>query len=161
MIWCIAQPDDVLIRSARVLIAEDDRVTRNSARVALQLDGHLVAEAWDGPGVLEIVEAEPPDVLLLDLDLPGIDGIALLVEITRRAPSIPVIVMTACRESGLAGDLMRLGAAGLLHKPVNAADLRLAVRTALEDRSCDAIGQMPSQKRGNQPMGVGSDSKQN
>ncbi|HEY2586329.1 MAG TPA: response regulator [Tepidisphaeraceae bacterium] len=120
-------------RSARVLIAEDDRTTRNAARVALQLDGHLVAEAADGPAVLEIIQEEPPDVLVLDLDLRGIGGIFLLDEIAQRKLAIPVIVMTACRESGLVGDLMRLGASGLLHKPVTAANLKLAVRTALEE----------------------------
>lgn len=122
------------VTSARVLIAEDDRLTRNAARVALQLDGHLVAEASDGQTVLQILQAEPPDILLLDLDLPGIDGIALLVEAAQRARQVSVVVMTACRESGLAGDLMRLGAAGLLHKPVSAADLRLAIRTAFETK---------------------------
>lgn len=134
MVSCPIPSDQVSTPSARVLLAEDDRVTRNAARVALQLDGHLVAEAADGPTVLEILQAEPPDVLLLDLDLPGIDGIALLAEAAQRAPGVPVIVMTACRESGLAGDLMRLGACGLLNKPVSAADLRLAIRTALEPR---------------------------
>lgn len=132
MVRSLIPSQAVLVPGVRVLIAEDDRLTRNATRVALQLDGHLVAEAADGQSVLEILEAEPPQVLLPDLDLPGIDGIALLVEVARRAPSIAVIVMTACRESGLAGDLMRLGASGLLHKPVSAADLRLAIGTALE-----------------------------
>jgi DNA-binding NtrC family response regulator len=132
MVSCPIPSDQVSIPSARILIAEDDRITRIAARVALQLDGHLVVEAADGPTVLEILVAEPPDLLLLDLDLPGIDGIALLAEAARRARRIHVVVMTACRESGLAGDLMRLGASGLLHKPINAADLRLAIRTALE-----------------------------
>ena len=119
--------------SSRVLIAEDDRTTRNAARVTLQLEGYLVAEAVDGPEVLEILEAEPPDVLILDLDLPRIGGISLLDEMAQRKLKIPVIVMTACRESGLVSDLMRLGASGLLHKPVTAADLKLAVRTVLEE----------------------------
>ena len=125
--------NETAIRPARVLIAEDDRTTRNAARVALQLDGHLVAEATNGIEALEILRAEPPDVLLLDLDLPGIGGISLLDEIAQRKLAIRVIVMTACRESGLAGDLMRLGASGLLHKPVSAADLKLSVLTAPED----------------------------
>lgn len=140
MLGCQIPSDPVSTPSARVLIAEDDRVTRNAARVALQLDGHLVAEAGDGPMVLEILATEPPDVLLLDLDLPGIDGIALLAEAAQRARGVPVIIMTACRESGLAGDLMRIGASGLLHKPVNAADLRLAIRTALEPKEIRRYG---------------------
>lgn len=135
MLSCSTPSISSVTRSARVLIAEDDRVVRNAARVALQLDGHLVAEAADGPAALEILEAEPPDVLLLDLDLPGIDGIALLAEVVRRKVKAAVIVMTACREAGLAGDLMRLGAAGLLHKPVDAADLRLSLRTLLEENA--------------------------
>jgi DNA-binding NtrC family response regulator len=134
-------------QSARVLIAEDDRLTRNAARVALQLDGHLVAEAGDGPAVLEILEAEPPDVLLLDPDLPGIDGITLLIEIARRKPAMPIVVMTAYREAGLAGDLMRLGAAGLLHKPVTAADLKLSLRTTLEHKA-DGLLTRPSSEAG-------------
>lgn len=141
MVSCLIPSKRITKRSARVLIAEDDRVTRNAARVALQLDGHLVAEANDGPAALDIVRTEPPDVLLLDLDLPGIDGIALLVEIAARKLAIQVIVMTACREAGLAGDLMRLGAGGLLHKPVSAADLMLSVQTALEETGRPALSE--------------------
>lgn len=134
MVSSLISSNDAPVAAVRVLIAEDDRVTRNASRVTLQLDGHLVAEAPDGQSVLGILEAEPPDVLLLDLDLPGIGGIALLAEISQRKLAILTIVMTACREGGLAGDLMRLGAVGLLHKPIHAADLRLAIQTALEDR---------------------------
>lgn len=133
MLDCLIPSKQPASGPARVLIAEDDRVTRNAARVALLLDGYLVAETGDGPAALEVLNTEPPDVLLLDLDLPGIDGIALLVDIAERKLPVRVIVMTACRESGLAGDLMRLGAVGLLHKPFNAVDLRLSLRTALDE----------------------------
>lgn len=122
---------------ARVLITEDDASLRAVMRINLQLDGHLVAEASNGREAMNIVCAEdPPDIVLLDLTMPGVDGYTFLQELNALdpRPASLVIVVTADRTPGLASDLMKLGAAGFVLKPVRRDDLKRIMKAALAKR---------------------------
>ena len=119
---------------ARILITEDDQAMRAVMRITLQLEGHLVAEAANGREAMNILLAEdPPDVVLLDLSMPGVDGYTFLKELNAMhpRPASLVIVVTADHTPGLAADLMELGAAGFVHKPVRKDDVRRIMEAAL------------------------------
>ena len=120
--------------AARILITEDDPSTRAVMRITLQLEGHLVAEAANGREAMNILLAEdPPDVVLLDLSMPDVDGYAFLKELNAMnpRPASLVIVVTADRTPGLAADLMDLGAAGFVHKPVRRDDVKRIMEASL------------------------------
>ena len=119
-------------KAATVLIIDDDPRIRAALRSLLEHDGHNVHEATGGLHGLETAEAIRPDVVLLDLAMPGING----VETCRRlkaSPStatVPVIMVTgsAEREDRIAG--IDAGATDFLTKPVDSQDVRLRVRNA-------------------------------
>lgn len=122
----------------RILLTEDDRASRSVMRVALQLEGHLVAEAKDGAEALRIIAREDaPDVVLLDIAMPVINGFEFLqaVNAMDQRPKTKIIVVTADRTPGIAHELMELGADGFLRKPLDRDDLRHLLATALPDRA--------------------------
>ena len=120
-----ARPRPVSARSRRVLVVEDSPDARQSLRLLLELAGHEVETSEDGPGGLAKVQAFRPDVALIDLGLPGMDGYAVAREIRRR-PETRAIRLVAVTGYGQAEDRRRAIAAGFdLHvtKPVDASML--------------------------------------
>ena len=114
----------------RVLIVDDHPVVRRGLRVLLEVqDGFEVAgEAGDGPAALALAAGRSPDVILLDLKLPGMDGIAVLGELAARGCAARVLVLTSMTEPASAGAALRSGAAGVLYKDVDPDALVRAVR---------------------------------
>jgi two-component system OmpR family response regulator len=114
-----------------VLVVEDDTDARSIFRDALRGAGFGVREAADGLDALRILEWEQPDVIVLDVRLPTLDGISVREEMAANAQSrdIPVIVVTA-------GDIdrQRISKARILRKPIPPDDLVDAVRSALKTR---------------------------
>lgn len=113
------RPERVASRPAAptVLVVEDDPHLRDMLRLALELDGYQVKEASDGYRALGQVEHEQPDVVLLDLMLPGLDGLSVVRALGERGlhGQVPVILMSA---SGLSEQAAaRAGAAAFLNKP--------------------------------------------
>lgn len=126
------------MQSIRVLIVEDDIATRAVTRITLQVEGYLVAEAANGIEAMRILNSEdPPDVVLLDLAMPRMDGFAFLEAINAMRPTPPssVIVVSADRTSGVASELMSLGAAGFVRKPLGREDLRNIMKIVLARRA--------------------------
>ncbi len=85
---------------ATILVAEDDRAIRFSLACSLRADGYVVIEAGDGDEALARIEREHPDAVLLDLKMPGRDGLAVLAELGPALADLPVIVITALRWLG-------------------------------------------------------------
>lgn len=79
---------------ARILIAEDDDAVREFVSRALALQGHKVTAVTDGGQALEAMQAERYDLLLTDIVMPGMDGIALALRVTRDYPDVPILLMT-------------------------------------------------------------------
>ena len=79
---------------ARILIAEDDRAVQNFVARALRLRGHQVTAVDDGLQALEALNAGTYDLLVTDIVMPGLDGIALALKVARDVPDLPILLMT-------------------------------------------------------------------
>ncbi|MBA2794578.1 MAG: response regulator transcription factor [Thermoleophilaceae bacterium] len=108
-----------------VVIADDHVVVRSGLRVLLDSEPSIdvVAEAGDVPTAVEAVERHRPDVLILDLHMPGEPSLAAIPRLRERCPDTRVVVLTAQRDPSFAGEALRLGAAGYV--PKEAADSQL------------------------------------
>jgi DNA-binding NarL/FixJ family response regulator len=117
-------------RPVRVLIADDHPVVRQGLRTFLgvQDDIEVVGEAGDGTEVLKAVEELDPDVVLLDLKMPGMDGQTALDELRARRVRARVLVLTSMTERGHVLPAVRAGAAGYLYKDVDPQALVQAIR---------------------------------
>jgi DNA-binding NarL/FixJ family response regulator len=113
-----------------VLIVDDHPVVRQGLRALLEVqDGIEVAgEAGDGGSALSLAAEHAPDVILLDLRLPGLDGIAVLGELQARGDATRVLVLTSATDPASARAAVRSGAAGVLYKDVDPDALVRAIR---------------------------------
>jgi len=114
-----------------VLIVDDHPVVRRGLRVLLEVAGgiEVAGEAGDGDTALALAAEHTPDVILLDLKLPGVDGIAVLGALKARDSAARVLVLTSATEPALASLALRSGAAGLLYKDVDPDALVRAIRS--------------------------------
>jgi NarL family two-component system response regulator LiaR len=115
----------------RVLIADDHAVVRQGLRTFLDLqeDIEVVAEAADGEEALAAAEAHAPDVALIDLVMPRLDGIEAIRRLRERAPAVRAIVLSSFVDDDKLFPAVRAGAAGYLLKDVQPHDLVEAIRT--------------------------------
>jgi DNA-binding NarL/FixJ family response regulator len=115
----------------RVLIVDDHPVVRRGLRVLLEVqDGiEVVGEAGDGPAALAQAAEVTPDVILLDLKLPGMDGHAVLAELKAAGTGARVLVLTSVTEPASASLAVRSGASGVLYKDVDPDALVRAIRS--------------------------------
>ncbi len=118
---------------SHILIADDEELIRWSLAEHLTKDGHRISEATDGKAALEAIAADPPDVVLLDLRMPELDGLEVLQELRRRDLRVPVIVITAFGGLDSAIEATRLGARAYLTKPFDLREVSVAVSKALEE----------------------------
>ena len=117
-------------RRANILLVEDDDRTRRAVAANLEAYGYGVRAAADGEEALVLWELRRPDLILLDLGLPGIDGIGVLRRV-RRDASTPVIVLSARGEERDKVEALDDGADDYLAKPFGMAELHARVRAAL------------------------------
>ncbi len=118
----------------RVLIVDDDPAIRTSLAEALSDDGITVTVAESGERALAVFEQAAPDVVLSDVRMPDLDGLALLHTLCERAPSVDIILMTAFDDMPTVVAAMRGGAVEFLVKPLNLRQLRRVVDRAFDDR---------------------------
>ena len=120
-----------MTRPISVLIVDDHPVVRRGLRVLLEVqDGIEVAgEAGDGAAALALAAEHAPDVILLDLKLPGMDGLAVLGELRARDSAARVLVLTSATEPAAASLAVRSGAAGVIYKDVDPDALVRAIRS--------------------------------
>ncbi len=117
---------------ARILIVDDDADIRTILADRLTARGHEILEAGDGLKALEISARELPDLMLLDLDLPGADGLAVLDRLRQESLPPTVVVITAFATIEKAVEAMRRGAFDFLPKPFQPGLVELTVHKALE-----------------------------
>lgn len=129
--------DDPAQRPVRVFVVDDHTVVRRGLRSYLAVvdDMEVVGEAADGQEALEGIAAlvaagRPPDVALMDLLMPGMDGVTATAAITQRHPEMEVVAMTSFAEADLVHDALKAGAAGYLLKDAEADEVAAAIRAA-------------------------------
>ncbi|HWE38338.1 MAG TPA: sigma-54 dependent transcriptional regulator [Isosphaeraceae bacterium] len=126
---------------AHVMVLDDEPSICWAFRNGLGDDGHRVTVASTAEQGLEKVAGDPPDVMFLDVRLPGMDGLAALGRFRDLCPGLPIVVMTAHGTVETAVGAVRGGAFDYLPKPFDLARVRLVVRRALEGRSAAANGE--------------------
>jgi two-component system response regulator DesR len=114
----------------RLLLADDQALVRGamSALLGLEPDLEVVAEVGSGDAVLPAVLDHRPDVALLDVEMPGLDGIAATAEVRRAAPDTRVLIVTTFGRPGYLRRALQAGASGFVVKDTPAAQLADAVR---------------------------------
>jgi DNA-binding NarL/FixJ family response regulator len=126
----------------KVLIADDHRLMVEGIRRALAEaeDIEIVGEATSGSQVLPLVRRTNPDVVLLDMRMPHMDGLACLDLIKKHCPKVKVVVLSVYSESEHIQAAFRHGAVGYIVKSVNPQDLPSAIRQAVEGSVFHALG---------------------
>lgn len=117
----------------RVVVVDDHLVVREGLRMMLELAGEgfaLVGDAADGTTALHVVEELQPDVVLMDLRMPGMDGLEAIAHIRKTWPHIAVVILTTYNEDDLMLRGLRGGACGYLLKDTNRETLFHAIRAA-------------------------------
>jgi len=115
----------------RVLVIDDDAGVRKILRRILTAEGFDVEEANDAFQALDALDSSPPDAALLDIKMPGMDGLGLMDNLHQRGLEIPIIILTGHGDEFTSSECLQAGAAGYLTKPPDRADLLLAVRGAV------------------------------
>lgn len=117
-----------------VVIADDHPLLRRGLESALQLYGdiELVAQADDGAAAVSACERVRPDVILMDLVMPGLEGAAAIREILLRCPDTRVLVLTSYSDEAMIQEALNAGAIGYLMKDISGAQLAAAIRRASE-----------------------------
>jgi DNA-binding NarL/FixJ family response regulator len=125
-------PSEVEGQSIRILIADDHRLFRQGLRQICEVKGEfaVVGEAENGEQAVELAQRLQPDVILMDIRMPVLDGVQATRLITTENPNLPVIVLTMYREDHFVFDAIRAGASGYLLKDVDADEVLDAVRVA-------------------------------
>jgi two-component system response regulator DesR len=120
----------------RVLLAEDQAMVRGAlaSLLSLEEDLEVVAEAGRGDEVLAAARATTPDVALLDIGLPGIDGLEVAAQLRDALPAVRVVMLTTFNRPGYLRRAMEAGAAGFLLKDSPADQLARAIREAMAGR---------------------------
>jgi DNA-binding NtrC family response regulator len=117
-----------------VLIVDDDETVRASLGDALASAGVRVSVAAGGQEALDRMAADPVDLLLTDVRMPGVDGLELLRRVRIRAPGVDVVLMTAYDDAGVAIAAAREGARACLGKPLDLCDLRSLLDRVFRER---------------------------
>ena len=132
---------------ARILIVDDDPALLRLLALRLHYEGHTVVEADSGAAALATLDHELPHIMITDLRMPGMDGLALFAAVHRRVPLMPVLMLTANGTIPDAVNAMQRGVFGYVTKPFEGTDLMREVNRALEVSA--ALGaDMPGEKSG-------------
>jgi class 3 adenylate cyclase len=123
-------------RGARLLVVDDNKVNRLLLARSLELQGHSAALAENGRVALEMLRREPFDLLLLDIEMPEMDGLQVLEQLKadRQLRDLPVIVTSAIEGLENVVRCIELGAEDYLHKPVNPVLLKARIGASLEKK---------------------------
>ena len=119
-----------MMKPAKILIAEDDAKTSSTIELYLKHEGFIIQQAKDGAQALEIVKTKSPDLMILDLMLPVLDGLSVCREV-RKFSEIPIILLTARTEEEDKLKGLHLGADDYITKPFSPRELVARVQTVL------------------------------
>lgn len=117
----------------KILVVEDDRRIVTALKIRLQAEGYEVAAAYDGALAMSRAVEFQPDLVLLDISMPGGNGfmVAERLQSSVVTAGVPMIFLTASKKPGLLEQAVQLGAAQFIEKPYHAEDLLAAIADAL------------------------------
>jgi two-component system, OmpR family, response regulator MprA len=124
----------------RVLVVDDDRAVREALRRALTLAGYEVQMAQDGEQALELVVQGVPDAVVLDVGLPGIDGLEVCRRLRRLGNRVPILMLTARDAVSDRIDGLDVGADDYMIKPFDVGELKARIRALLRRAGPEATG---------------------
>ncbi len=133
----LAGEDDATIRSVRVLVVDDDRAVRDALRRALTLAGYEVPVAASGEQALEQVVQGVPDAIVLDIAMPGIDGLEVCRRLRRLGNRVPILMLTARDAVSDRIDGLDVGADDYMVKPFDVGELKARLRALLRRAGSD------------------------
>lgn len=126
-------PQNKIERNINILIVDDHEMILHGLTVLLEAQDSfkVVGKASTGRLAIEMCQSLEPDVVLLDMVMPELDGIGTLQELKQKCPTVPIIILTNYVEPNMVQQALDLGVMGYLQKDVNAAQLSEAIRLAL------------------------------
>src|SRR6266704_4433468 len=119
---------------ARILVIDDEAAIRDSLRMTLEYEGYEFMGAATGQEGLALVEREAPDLVLLDVKLPGMDGIEVLERLRNMNESLPVVVVSGHGTISTAVEATKKGAFDFIEKPFASDRILVSLRNALDHR---------------------------
>jgi DNA-binding NtrC family response regulator len=119
---------------ATVLVVDDDPQMRAVLRDFLEREGHRVIEQSSGEQAIDVIESEPLDVVILDKEMPGMNGLDLIAYLQHRVPAVPIIFITAFGGARIAEEAQRRGAWCYLEKPFRVARVLEAIEQVTATR---------------------------
>jgi two-component system KDP operon response regulator KdpE len=128
---------------ARILVVDDEPQIRRFLRISLTANGHEVVEADGGRQAVRLVRSDPPDLVILDLGLPDMDGQEVVSGIREAAPALPVIVLSVRAGETDKVEALDRGAEDYVTKPFGISELMARVRVALRSRPAAAAPPQP------------------
>jgi DNA-binding NarL/FixJ family response regulator len=129
----------------RILIADDHRLIVEGIKRSVEASGEIqvVAETQNGALVLPLIRRSNPDLVLLDLRMPGMDGLTVLEQIKREHPDVKVVVLSASSDQKVIQTALSKGASAYVIKSVNPADLASTLRQAMDGSVFHSAGPEP------------------
>ncbi len=130
------------MKGIRVLLVDDHSVVLSGLRKFMMVNRDLesVGEATDGAEAVRMADIHKPDVILMDLRMPGMDGIVATREIHKKNPQVKIIALTSFSELNMVPGALQAGAVGYLEKNVTAVELKNAIHSAFTGQRVLAPG---------------------
>ena len=123
--------------NTRILIVDDELSMRDFLSILLEREGYYTDQAENAEKALKMLDSLSYDLIISDVNMPGLDGLALLKLVKRTAPETAVLVITAFSTSEQAVEAMKLGAYDYLAKPFKVEEIKVLVKNALEKRDLE------------------------
>jgi DNA-binding NarL/FixJ family response regulator len=120
----------------KILIADDHQIVRRGLQMTIEAekDMQVVAEAGNGAQVLNLIKKHKPDVVLMDMQMPEMDGVDALKQLRVEFPALPVLILTTFSDDAHVYAALRAGASGFLLKEMNGDELVSAIRGAAQGK---------------------------
>lgn len=146
------------MRKTKILVVDDEHLIRWSLEQNLKKQGYEVFTAGNGEDALRLVREEQPDLVLLDIQMPGIGGLEVLEKVKEFDEDIVVIMLTAHGGLETAVNTMRMGAYDYINKPFNLDELSIVIKKALEtsDLRREVVQLRSEHKKSGPPLIIGS-----
>ena len=134
------------MRQLKVLLADDHRLILEATRLALEEadDIEIVGETTTGSQVLPLIARTKPDLVLLDIRMPGMDGLTCLDRIRKAHPDVMVVMLSGCDDPETISAALERGARSFINKLVDPRDLAAAVRLVAEGAVYNAVNAAPA-----------------